>query len=409
MPFRGRVAQLGPMPALAAHFYEKLWAAEILTRFHSVREAIPDHWTVGGHVVGLTTDGWWVEYKDLVHGVGLSVVKENEIQQFMRNEDIAYVTHMLQHVLRIEELSNGLVDPTMMAMQIGNLLRNYPPHLDDGTRENPQRLELDIRAFLLQEPPPGEETLLEVYGGYEQTLPGLNTQQHTRVVFHDMDPEAGLQPEWLVGPDERHRCMIIKANADCTVGLDLLINAQCNIPRDEIIVKRAYFSEFDLLNPAEGLFKDNDMESFEVDDGPERFLHEDIIIPPADGQLIRGMYLHFHCIRPEGAVQGHNHMMQCHGDDPVQWTIGNEDEDTDAAIFPDMPYLIMVVDDRAVIQCMAFFETMHTILLGTHKRVGADSLFSRWDIGIDILSHIFIPLQPKSYKVCLLLYFDVDV
>jgi hypothetical protein len=401
MPFRRRVAQLGPMPALAAHFYEKLWAAEILTRFHSVREAIPDHWTVGGHVVGLTTDGWWVEYKDLVHGVGLSVVKENEMQQTARNEDIAYITHMLQHVLRIEELTNGLVDPTIMAMQMGNLLRNYPPQEKDGTREYPQRLELDIRAFLMHEPPPGEETLLEVYGGPEQTLPGLNTQQDTRVLFYDNDPEAGLRPEWLVGPDESHRCMIIKANADCTVGLDLLINAQCNIPRDEIIVKRAYFSEFDLLDPTPVLFKDNDF----TDD----FLLEDIIIPPADGQLIRGMYLHIHCIRPQGAVQGHNHMMQCHGDDPVQWTIGNEDEDTAAAIFPDMPYLIMVVDDRAVIQYLAFFETMHTVLLGTHKRVGADSLFSRWDIGIDILSHIFIPLQPKSYKVCLLLYFDVDV
>ena len=401
MPFRRRVAQLDPMPALAAHFYEKLWAAEILTRFHSVREAIPDHWTVGGHVVGLTTDGWWVEYKDLVHGVGLSVVKENEMQQTARNEDIAYITHMLQHVLHIEELTNGLVDPTIMAMQMGNLLRNYPPQEKDGTREYPQRLELDISAFLMHEPPPGEETLLEVYGGPEQTLPGLNTQQDTRVLFYDNDPEAGLRPEWLVGPDESHRCMIIKANADCTVGLDLLINAQCNIPRDEIIVKRAYFSEFDLLDPTPVLFKDNDF----TDD----FLLEDIIIPPADGQLIRGMYFHIHCIRPQGAVQGHNHMMQCHGDDPVQWTIGNEDEDTAAAIFPDMPYLIMVVDDRAVIQCMAFFETMHTILLGTHKRVGADSLFSRWDIGIDILSHIFIPLQPKSYKVCLLLYFDVDV
>ena len=257
-----------------------------------------------------------------------------------------------------------------------------------------------MAACLLDLPPTARGELLGCYGGYEQALPGLDVNPR-RVSFRVSFQEDGVQPEWVVGPDQKHRCTIIKANPECTVGIDLTTSPSCQIPRDEIVVKRMYFSEFDLLNPMDVLFEDGHMETVETDDLPPDFLLEELVIPPANGQLIRGVYLHFHSQRyMESVLVNKARMMQIHGERDTAWTL-QDDNDTEQATFPDMPYLVMVVDDR-MSEYMSHLDTTNAIVLGTHKRVGAASLFTRWEIGIEIIAHILKSLEPQCFEVCYL-------
>lgn len=375
----------------------ELWDYEVLSRFSSVRSVTPDHWYNWGYVSGMTEDGIWVQYKHLIHGVGLAAVRENEMQRTARNDDIAYMTHMLQHILHIGKLTQGLVDPAALSMRVGNLLTNYPP---DEFDEAPQHLELIMKAFAWNEPPSGENTVLECYCGHGQTLPDLDVDPY-RVVFQDGSP-FGIEPQWLIGPDQKHRCMIIKANADLIVGIDFQINSHCNIAREHIYVKRKYLSEFDLLNPLDVQFEDNNMERVEMDEGNYGFLLEGLEIPVATNSLIRGVYLHFHCQRPDHGVVDNHQMVQIHGGKSDPWTADDHNDGTVNPNFPDMTYMLWVVDDR-VSQYMAHLDTMIAVVLGTHKRVGAKSPFSRWEIDTEIIAHIVKSLEPPAcFEVCYL-------